>query len=140
MEESNNPLIVAIASVLLSIAAWAKNKLDVDGVKKDRAETKEKRDTDNALLNAKLEMMQKQFDDYKETTEKRLEAGDLLMKGFTEQFSTMNSNVAYIRGVMESREDYEKTMKEMNKNISELLNVMRSLTRTPSHTPGTRPV
>ena len=58
MDETNNPLIVAIASVLLSIAAWIKNKFDVDDVKRDRAETKEKRDTDNALLNAKLEMMQ----------------------------------------------------------------------------------
>lgn len=140
MDETNNPLIVAIASVLLSIAAWITNKFAVDDVKRDRAETKEKRDTDNALLNAKLEMLQKQFDDYKETTEKRLEAGDLLMKGFTEQFSLLNSNVAYIRGVMESREDYERTMKETNKNISELLSIMRSSTRMPSHTPEARPV
>lgn len=120
-------------SACAALAAYLKSRSEVKSVMKDRETTKQQRDTESALLNTKLEMMQKQFEDYKATTEKRLEAGDLIMKGFTEQFSMLNSNVAYIRGVMESREKYEHVMKDTNKNVVELISLLKSSTRNSGH-------
>lgn len=136
----NPDVIAAVVAVLLAAAGWLKSHSEVQNVKNDREATKQQRDTEIALLKADLENLRKQLKEYKDDTDKRLCEGDAIMKGFTEQFSVLNGNVSFIRGLLEGRDQYDKQLKETNKNITDLIGVMRSSTRSSGHTPESRPL
>lgn len=132
--------LASAASVCAALAAYLKSRTEVQNVKKDREATKQQRDTEIALLKAELENQRKQLKEYKTDTDKRLTEGDVVMKGFTEQFSVLNGNVSFIRGLLEGRDQYDRQLKETNKNITDLIGVMRSSTRSSGHTPESRPM
>lgn len=132
MEEK---LITALVAFLLAGAAWLKSHSEVAEVKADREQTKKNRDTEIALLKSELETQRKQAEDFRAYIEKRLTEGDVVMKGLTEQLSVLNGNVSFIRGLLEGRDQYDKQLKETNKNISDLIGVLRSSTRSSGHTP-----
>ena len=137
MEEK---LITALVAFLLAGAAWLKSHSEVAEVKADREQTKKNRDTEIALLKSELETQRKQSEDFRAYIEKRLTEGDVVMKGFTEQLSVLNGNVSFIRGLLEGRDQYDKQLKETNKNINDLIGVLRSSTRSSGHTPESRPL
>lgn len=137
MEEK---LIAALVAFLLAGAAWLKSHSEVAEVKADREQTKKSRDTEIALLRSELETQKKQAEDFRAYIEKRLTEGDVIMKGFTEQLSALNGNVSFIRGLLEGRDQYDKQLKETNKNINDLIGVLRSSTRSSGHTPESRPL
>lgn len=136
----NPDLIAGIVAVLLAVAGWLKSHSEVDDVKKDREATRKSRDTEIALLNARTQNIETQLMEYKATTDKRLTEGDEFMNKMSDQLSELNGNVSFIVGLLKGREQLESILKETNKNISELLNVMKSATRAPSHTPEDRPI
>ena len=137
MEEK---LIAALVAFLLAGAAWLKSHSEVAEVKADREQTKKSRDTEIALLKSELETQKKQAEDFRAYIEKRLTEGDVVMKGLTEQLSVLNGNVSFIRGLLEGRDQYDKQLKETNKNINDLIGVLRSSTRSSGHTPESRPL
>ena len=137
MEEK---LIAALVAFLLAGAAWLKSHSEVAEVKADREQTKKSRDTEIALLKSELETQKKQDEDFRAYIEKRLTEGDVVMKGLTEQLSVLNGNVSFIRGLLEGRDQYDKQLKETNKNINDLIGVLRSSTRCSGHTPEGRPL
>lgn len=137
MEEK---LIAALVAFLLAGAAWLKSHSEVAEVKADREQTKKNRDTEIALLKSELETQKKQAEDFRAYIEKRLTEGDVVMKGLTEQLSVLNGNVSFIRGLLEGRDQYDKQLKETNKNISDLIGVLRSSIRSSGHTPEGRPL
>ena len=137
MEEK---LITALVAFLLACAAWLKSHSEVAEVKADREQTKKSRDTEIALLKSELETQKKQAEDFRAYIEKRLTEGDVVMKGLTEQLSVLNGNVSFIRGLLEGRDQYDKQLKETNKNINDLIGVLRSSTRSSGHTPESRPL
>ena len=137
MEEK---LIAALVAFLLAGAAWLKSHSEVAEVKADREQTKKSRDTEIALLRSELETQKKQAEDFRAYIEKRLTEGDVVMKGLTEQLSVLNGNVSFIRGLLEGRDQYDKQLKETNKNINDLIGVLRSSTRSSGHTPESRPL
>ena len=137
MEEK---LIAALVAFLLAGAAWLKSHSEVAEVKADREQTKKSRDTEIALLRSELETQKKQAEDFRAYIEKRLTEGDVVMKGLTEQLSVLNGNVSFIRGLLEGRDQYDKQLKETNKNINDLIGVLRSSTRSSGHTPECRPL
>lgn len=136
----DDKLIAAVVAVLLAVAGWLKSHSEVAEVKADREQTKKSRDTEIALLKSELETQKKQAEDFRAYIEKRLTEGDAIMKGFTEQFSVLNGNVSFIRGLLEGRDQYDKQLKETNKNINDLIGVLRSSTRCSGHTPESRPL
>ena len=137
MEEK---LIAALVAFLLAGAAWLKSHSEVAEVKADREQTKKSRDTEIALLRSELETQKKQAEDFRAYIEKRLTEGDVIMKGLTEQLSVLNGNVSFIRGLLEGRDQYDKQLKETNKNINDLISTLRSSTRSSGHTPESRPL
>lgn len=136
----NPDMVAAIVAVLLATAGWIKSHSEVQNVKNDREATKQQRDTEIALLKAELENQSKQLKEYKDDTDKRLSEGDVVMKGLTEQLSVLNGNVSFIRGLLEGRDQYDKQLKETNKNINDLISTLRSSTRCSGHTPESRPL
>ena len=136
----NPDMVAAIVAVLLATAGWIKSHSEVQNVKNDREATKQQRDTEIALLKAELENQSKQLKEYKDDTDKRLSEGDVVMKGLTEQLSVLNGNVSFIRGLLEGRDQYDKQLKETNKNINDLISTLRSSARWSGHTPESRPV
>lgn len=136
----DNEVIAAIVAVLLAAAGWLKSHSEVAEVKADREQTKKSRDTEIALLRSELETQKKQAEDFRAYIEKRLTEGDVVMKGLTEQLSVLNGNVSFIRGLLEGRDQYDKQLKETNKNINDLISTLRSSTRCSGHTPEGRPL
>lgn len=136
----DNELATAIVAVLLAVAGWLKSHSEVAEVKADREQTKKNRDTEIALLKSELETQKKQAEDFRAYIEKRLTEGDVVMKGLTEQLSVLNGNVSFIRGLLEGRDQYDKQLKETNKNINDLISTLRSSTRCSGHTPESRPL
>lgn len=136
----DNELIAAVVAVLLAAAGWFKSHSEVNDVKADREQTKKSRDTEIALLKSELETQKKQAEDFRAYIEKRLTEGDAIMKGLTGQLSVLNGNVSFIRGLLEGRDQYDKQLKETNKNINDLISTLRSSTRCSGHTPEARPL
>lgn len=136
----DDKLIAAVVAVLLAVAGWLKSHSEVAEVKADREQTKKNRDTEIALLKSELETQKKQAEDFRAYIEKRLTEGDVVMKGLTEQLSVLNGNVSFIRGLLEGRDQYDKQLKETNKNINDLISTLRSSTRCSGHTPESRPL
>lgn len=136
----DNELIAAVVAVLLAAAGWFKSHSEVNDVKADREQTKKSRDTEIALLKSELETQKKQAEEFRAYIEKRLTEGDVVMKGLTEQLSVLNGNVSFIRGLLEGRDQYDKQLKETNKNINDLISTLRSSTRCSGHTPEARPL
>lgn len=136
----DDKLIAAVVAVLLAVAGWLKSHSEVAEVKADREQTKKSRDTEIALLKSELETQKKQAEDFRAYIEKRLTEGDVVMKGLTEQLSVLNGNVSFIRGLLEGRDQYDKQLKETNKNINDLISTLRSSTRCSGHTPEARPL
>jgi predicted nucleic acid-binding Zn-ribbon protein len=89
----DNELIAAIVAVLLAVAGWLKSHSEVNEVKADREQTKKDRDTKIALLEQQCSEMRKRLDD-----------GDVVMKGLQSTLSELNANVAFIRGMLEGKE------------------------------------
>lgn len=136
----DDKLIAAVVAVLLAVAGWLKSHSEVAEVKADREQTKKSRDTEIALLKSELETQKKQAEDFRAYIEKRLTEGDVVMKGLTKQLSVLNGNVSFIRGLLEGRDQYDKQLKETNKNINDLISTLRSSTRCSGHTPDARPL
>lgn len=136
----DDKLIAAVVAVLLAVAGWLKSHSEVAEVKADREQTKKSRDTEIALLRSELETQKKQAENFRAYIEKRLTEGDVVMKGLTEQLSVLNGNVSFIRGLLEGRDQYDKQLKETNKNINDLISTLRSSTRCSGHTPEARPL
>lgn len=136
----NPDIMAAIVAVLLAAAGWFKSHSEVAEVKADREQTKKSRDTEIALLRSELETLKKQAEEFRAYIEKRLTEGDVVMKGLTEQLSVLNGNVSFIRGLLEGRDQYDKQLKETNKNINDMISTLRSSTRCSGHTPESRPL
>lgn len=136
----DDKLIAAVAAVLLAVAGWLKSHSEVAEVKADREQTKKSRDTEIALLKSELETQKKQAEEFRAYIDKRLTEGDVVMKGLTGQLSVLNGNVSFIRGLLEGRDQYDKQLKETNKNINDLISTLRSSTRCSGHTPEARPL
>lgn len=136
----NPDIMAAIVAVLLAAAGWFKSHSEVNDVKADREQTKKSRDTEIALLKSELETQKKQAEEFRAYIEKRLTEGDVVMKGLTEQLSVLNGNVSFIRGLLEGRDQYDKQLKETNKNVNDLISTLRSSTRCSGHTPEARPL
>lgn len=136
----DDKLIAAVVAVLLAVAGWLKSHSEVAEVKADREQTKKSRDTEIALLKSELETQKKQAEEFRAYIDKRLTEGDVVMKGLTGQLSVLNGNVSFIRGLLEGRDQYDKQLKETNKNINDLISTLRSSTRCSGHTPEARPL
>lgn len=136
----DDKLIAAVVAVLLAVAGWFKSHSEVAEVKADREQTKKSRDTEIALLKSELETQKKQAEEFRAYIDKRLTEGDVVMKGLTGQLSVLNGNVSFIRGLLEGRDQYDKQLKETNKNINDLISTLRSSTRCSGHTPEARPL
>lgn len=136
----DDKLIAAVVAVLLAVAGWLKSHSEVAEVKADREQTKKSRDTEIALLKSDLETQKKQAEEFRAYIDKRLTEGDVVMKGLTGQLSVLNGNVSFIRGLLEGRDQYDKQLKETNKNINDLISTLRSSTRCSGHTPEARPL
>ena len=136
----DDKLIAAVVAVLLAVAGWLKSHSEVAEVKADREQTKKSRDTEIALLKSDLETQKKQAEEFRAYIDKRLTEGDVVMKGLTGQLSVLNGNVSFIRGLLEGRDQYDKQLKETNKNINDLISTLRSSTRCSGHTPESRPL
>lgn len=119
----------AVAAVVKAMQAGRKAETAdarAVAIELQREQTKKSRDTEIALLKSELETQKKQAEEFRAYIDKRLTEGDVVMKGLTGQLSVLNGNVSFIRGLLEGRDQYDKLLKETNKNINDLISTLRS--------------
>lgn len=89
-------IVGTIMTFILAGAAWFKSHTEVNDVKADREKTKNERDTKIALLEQKIEMLEKQREDDAARFEKRLAEGSERFDRMDAELKAMNGNLIKI--------------------------------------------
>lgn len=85
MIDSN--LVAPIGGVLVALAGWLNSHSEVSAVKRDREQTKTERDTEIAILNEKVKLLERRLDD-----------GSARFDRIDEEIKTMNAKLTAIIG------------------------------------------
>lgn len=96
MEDLQSKFVAGFLSLVLAAAAWFKSHTEVNDVKADREKTKNERDTKIALLEQKVEMLEKQLEEDRIRFEKRMDEGSQRFDRIDSDMKSMNDKLTTI--------------------------------------------
>lgn len=111
MEDLQSKFVAGVISLVLAAAAWLKSHTEVKDIKADREKTKNERDTKIALLEQKVEILEKQRKEDAERYEKQLL--DIVTR-FEKRLSEGNDRF----------EKVEQKIDETNKNVEQTNHIL----------------